>query len=32
VTEANRTGMEADLEVFDENGTVLLIMRGLRSG
>ena len=32
VTEANRTGMEADLEVFDENGTVLLIVRGLRVG
>ena len=32
VTEANRTGIEADLEVFDENGTVLLIVRGLRVG
>ncbi|HYB81986.1 MAG TPA: acyltransferase domain-containing protein, partial [Mycobacterium sp.] len=32
VTEANRTGMEADLDVFDENGTVVLIVRGLRVG
>ncbi|CDO87828.1 sulfolipid-1 biosynthesis phthioceranic/hydroxyphthioceranic acid synthase [Mycobacterium triplex] len=32
VTEANQTGMEADLDVFDENGTVLLIVRGLRVG
>ncbi|MGB8390100.1 acyltransferase domain-containing protein, partial [Mycobacterium sp.] len=32
VTEANRTGMEADLDVLDENGTVLLIVRGLRVG
>lgn len=32
VTEANQVGMEADLDVFDENGTVLLIVRGLRVG
>ncbi|WAJ46836.1 sulfolipid-1 biosynthesis phthioceranic/hydroxyphthioceranic acid synthase [Mycobacterium sp. Aquia_216] len=32
VTEANRTGMETDLNVLDENGTVLLIVRGLRIG
>ena len=32
VTEANRTGMEADLDIFDENGTVLLIVRGLQLG
>ncbi|MCV7409101.1 sulfolipid-1 biosynthesis phthioceranic/hydroxyphthioceranic acid synthase [Mycobacterium florentinum] len=32
VTEANQIGMEADLDVFDENGTVLLIVRGLRVG
>ncbi|CQD10466.1 multifunctional mycocerosic acid synthase membrane-associated MAS [Mycobacterium lentiflavum] len=32
VTEANQIGLEADLDVFDENGTVLLIVRGLRVG
>ncbi|MGB8381657.1 MAG: acyltransferase domain-containing protein, partial [Dermatophilaceae bacterium] len=32
VTEANRTGMEADLDVFDENGTVVLTVRGLQLG
>ena len=32
VTEANRTGMEADLDVFDENGTAVLSVRGLRVG
>ncbi|SOX53019.1 Mycocerosic acid synthase, partial [Mycobacterium ahvazicum] len=32
VTQANQIGMEADLDVFDENGTVLLVVRGLRVG
>ena len=32
VTEANRTRMEADLDIVDENGTVLLTVRGLQLG
>jgi acyl transferase domain-containing protein/acyl carrier protein len=32
VTETNPTGMETDLDVFDENGAVLLTVRGLRVG
>ena len=32
VTAADRTGAEADLDVLDEHGTVLLIVRGLRMG
>ncbi|SPM37836.1 multifunctional mycocerosic acid synthase membrane-associated MAS, partial [Mycobacterium numidiamassiliense] len=32
VTETHPTGMETDLDVFDENGAVLLTVRGLRVG
>ncbi|WP_205877185.1 sulfolipid-1 biosynthesis phthioceranic/hydroxyphthioceranic acid synthase [Mycobacterium camsae] len=32
VTRADATGGEADLDVLDENGTVLLAVRGLRMG
>ena len=31
-TEKSPTGMQVDLDVFDENGAVLLIVRGLRVG
>ena len=32
VTTADRTGIEADLDVMDESGTVVLVVRGLRMG
>ena len=32
VTTADRAGIEADLDVMDESGTVVLIVRGLRMG
>jgi acyl transferase domain-containing protein/acyl carrier protein len=32
VTRADRAGVEADLDILDENGTVLLIVRGLQLG
>jgi acyl transferase domain-containing protein/acyl carrier protein len=32
VTTADRTGIQADLDVMDERGTVLLVVRGLRMG
>jgi acyl transferase domain-containing protein/acyl carrier protein len=32
VTTADRTGIQADLDVMDENGTVVLVVRGLRMG
>ena len=32
MTRADATGVEADLDVFDEHGTVLLTIRGLQLG